>query len=126
MITTSPISGNLLTIGSTAIPELVSYKVTEAKLWKDADRNMQGDIRATLIGVFPKLDLNIGIVNRARAAAIAALLDQSYFDVTYFDPSLNATRTAQFYAADYSMEVQTKQRGLYKPTAVTLIPVSKR
>lgn len=126
MITPEPISGNLLTVGGVAIPELISYKVTEAKLWKDADRNMNGDIRATLIGVFPKIDLNLGVVNRSRGAAIAAQLDSAYFSVTYFDPSLNANRTADFYSADYAFEFQTKQRGLYKPTQITIIPVSKR
>lgn len=126
MITSQPISGNLLTIDGVTIPELVSYKVTQAKLWKDADRNMNGDVRATLIGVFPKIELTIGLVNRARAAAISAKLDKAYFSVTYFDPSLNANRTAQYYAGDYSFELQTKQRGIFKPTQVALVPVSKR
>jgi len=125
MITSTPITGALLTIDGTAIPELVSYKVTPAKLWKDADRNMQGDLRATLIGIFTKLELNIGMVNKTRAAAIAAKLNQAYFSVTYFDPSLNANRTAQFYAGDFSWDLQTKHRGLFKPTAVNLIAVSK-
>lgn len=126
MITATPISGNLLTIDGLTIPELVTYKVTEAKLWKDADRNMNGDVRASLIGIFPKIELNIGFTNKTRAAQIAAKLDKSYFSVTYFDPALNSTRTAQYYAGDYSLELQSKQRGIFKPTAVNLIPVSKR
>lgn len=126
-VTSEPIAGDLLLIDGVTIPEIVSYKVTEAKLWKDADRNMKGDVRATLIGVFPKIEATLGLVNRSRAAQIAAKLDQAYFSVTYFDPSLNANRTAQFYAADYTMEFQTKQRGLFKPsTVITLVPVSKR
>lgn len=119
-------SGNLLTIDGTAITELVNYKVTRAKLWKDADRNMSGDIRATLIGVFPKLELNIGVTTQDRLQDICELLDQSYFSVTYFDQKVGGTRTAQYYASDYSPEMLSKTRGLWKPFTVNLIPVSKQ
>lgn len=125
-IVTSPISGNLLSIGGTVFPELKTYKVTQAKLWKDAERNMNGDVRATLIGVFPKLELQFNVMGKSRAALLASKLDSAYFEVTYFDPSLNANRTAQYYAGDYSIELLSKSRGLYQPTAVNLIPVSKR
>ena len=37
-------SGTLLTIGSTAISGLRSYSVQYNKLWKDAERNMAGNI----------------------------------------------------------------------------------
>lgn len=118
-------SGNLLTISGTSIPELKQYKVTRAKLWKDADRNMNGDIRASLIGIFPKLELSINITTQDRMSQIANLLDQPYFEVTYFDVKLNATRTAQYYAGDYSPELLNKSRGQYKEFTVNLIPVSK-
>lgn len=126
MITPAPYSGTLLTIEGVAIPELISYSVTEAKLWRDSDRNMNGELRATLIGVFPKIELNIGHTNRTRAKEIAEVLDRSYFGVTYFDPSLNTTRTASFYAGDYSIEFESKQRGIMKPVKVNLIPVARR
>ena len=125
-IVTSPISGSLLTIDGQTFPELKTYKVTQAKLWKDAERNMNGDVRATLIGIFPKLELQFNIMGKSRAALLASKLDKSYFSVTYFDPALNASRTAQYYAGDYAIELLSKARGLYQPTAVNLIPVSKR
>lgn len=118
-------NGNLLQINATAIPELRTYKVTRAKLWKDADRNMNGDIRATLIGIFPKLELTIGVTTQDRLQAISTLLDQPYFNVTYFDPRTGNTRTAQYYAGDYSPEMLSKTRGLWKEFTVNLIPVSK-
>lgn len=119
-------SGTLLTIAGTAIPELVEYKVNRAKLWRDADRNMQGEVRATLVGVFPKIELNFNVMTQDRLQAICALLDQAYFSVTYFDPFVGNTRTAQFYAGDYSPQMLSKSRGLWDKFSVNLIPVSKQ
>lgn len=121
----SVFSGNLLTVDGLVIPELKTYKLTRAKLWKDADRNMNGDIRATLIGVFPKLELEIGVTTQDRLNAICAKLDMAYFPVTYFDNKTNGLRTANFYASDYSPEMLSKSRGLWKDFTVNLIPVSK-
>ena len=54
--------GNLVKINGTIIPHIQQYKIGRAKLWKDADRNMAGDVRATLIGIFPKIiDRNYNI-----------------------------------------------------------------
>ena len=41
------ITQKLLRINGTAIDKLVEYEIEWAKLWKDADRNMEGEVRAT-------------------------------------------------------------------------------
>ena len=72
--------GTLLQINGQTIPNIKSYKVGNNKLWADAERNMDGDVRATFIGVFPKLELEIGGVLTSQIVAnLCALLDQSYF-----------------------------------------------
>ena len=89
-------SGNLLTIDGTTIANLKTYKVTYAKLWSNAERNMAGDVRATLIGIFPKLELEIGgNLTENAVSTIAALLNKPYFSVTYFDPKSKTTKTAE-------------------------------
>lgn len=118
--------GNLLKINNTVIPSLKSYKVGRNKLWKNADRNMNGDVRATLIGLFPKIELEIGITTQSQMATITQLLDQAYFTVEYFDVRTQTTTTAQYYASDYSIDLLNKSKGLYKAFTVNLIPVSKR
>lgn len=119
-------SGSLLTIDGTTIANLKSYKVTYAKLWSNAERNMAGDVRATLIGIFPKLELEIGgNLTENAVSTIAALLNKPYFSVTYFDPKSKTTKTASYYASDYSVDMLDKSRGLYKPFTVSLVPVSK-
>ena len=119
-------SGDLLKINNTTITKLTNYGVGRNKLWKDADRNMNGDVRATLIGIFPKLKLNFTYTTQSEMSTISALLDQDYFSVTYFDPRTNSTHTADYYAGDYEVELSNRYRGLYKPFSVNLIPVSKR
>lgn len=116
----------LVKIDNVIIPNLVEFKVGRNKLWKNADRNMNGDVRATLIGIFPKISLKIGICNEEQISILTELLDQSYFEVEYFDVRAQETITASYYASDYEIEILNKQKGLYKPFNVQLVPVSKR
>lgn len=118
--------GDLIKINGTKIPAIVNYKVGRNKLWKDAERNMNGDVRATLIGIFPKIELNIGITTQAQMATITQLLDKDYFTVEYFDVRVQGTTTAQYYAGDYTVDMLSKSRGLYNAFTVSLVPVKKR
>lgn len=119
-------SGDLLKINGTTIRGLSGYKIGYNKLWKDADRNMNGDVRASLIGIFPKLELTFrDALTEDEVSQIIALLDLPYFDVTYFSPKARDTVTARYYAGDYEPELLDKSRGLYKSFTVSLVPVSK-
>lgn len=119
-------NGNLLKINGETIPSIVSYKVGRNKLWKDADRNMNGDVRATLIGIFPKIQLEIGITTQDEMAILTQLLDQDYFEVEFFDVRVQDVVTAKYYAGDYTTDLLDKYKGLYNKMSVSLIPVSKR
>ncbi|MDL2235459.1 hypothetical protein LJC07_04795 [Christensenellaceae bacterium OttesenSCG-928-L17] len=120
-------SGTLLRISGQAIVGLKQYRVSYSKLWKDAERNMNGDVRASMIGVFPKLELEfIDGLTEDQISNLCNLLDQSYFSVTYFDPKTKGTITAQYYASDYAIDMLDKRRGLYKAFTVNLVPVSRR
>ena len=119
-------SGDLIKINGKVIPAITNYKVGRNKLWKDADRNMAGDVRATLIGIFPKIELSIGYITQEEMAQLCELLDQSFFNVEYFDVRVQGTTTAKYYAGDYAIEIFDKSKGLYKPFTVSLVPVSKR
>ena len=119
-------SGDLLKINSQAVPKLKQYKISYSKLWKNADRNMDGAVSATLIGVFPKLELEFGgVLTEDDISSIATKLNAAYFSVAYFDVKQKATRTAQFYASDYTASLMDKAKGLYEPFTVSLVPVGK-
>jgi len=119
-------SGTLLKINGIAIPYLKEYKVLRAKLWKDAERNMEGEIRATFIGLFPKLILRMNYMDEDQLAALTQLLDKSQFSVEYFDVRTQGIHTADYYASDYTVGLLDKSRGLYEPFEVSLVPISAR
>ena len=119
-------TGDLVKIDGVTIPHIVSYKIGRAKLWKDSDRNMSGDVRATLIGIFPKIQMEIGYTTQEEMSEIVQLLDKDFFTVEWFDVRTKETYEAQYYASDYDVELDSKTRGRYKPFSVSLVPVSKR
>lgn len=118
--------GDLLKINGVKIPKISSYKVGRNKLWKDADRNMNGDVRATLIGIFPKITIEIAPTTEDEMSQIVQLLDQAYFMVEFFDVRIHGTTTAQYYAGDFDPDLLSKHRGLYDKMTISLVPVSKR
>lgn len=119
-------TGDLVKINNNIIPHIVSYKIGRAKLWQGSERNMNGDIRASLIGIFPKIVMTVGYTTQAEMSALTQLLDQDYFTVTWFDVRIQETVSTQYYAGDYEVELDNKTKGRYKPFEVSLVPVSKR
>ncbi len=118
-------TGTLIKINGITLPKVKSFKTGRNKFWKDAERNMQGELRSTLIGVFPKLEVEFSITTESEISTIVALLDNAYFTVQYFDVRSKSLKSAQYYCADYSVELFSKSRGLYAPFKVSLIPVRK-
>ena len=119
-------TGDLVQIDGITIPHIVSYKIGRAKLWKDSERNMSGDIRATLIGIFPKIQLEVGYTTQEEMSELTQILDKDFFEVTWYDVRVNDTISAKYYAGDYDVELDSKSKGRYKPFSVSLVPVSKR
>lgn len=119
-------TGDLVKVNGTRLPYVVSYKISRAKLWKNSERNMAGDIRATLVGIFPKIIVQVGYTSQEQMANLTRLLDQDFFEVEWFDVRTQETITANYYASDYDIELDNKYKGRYKPFEVSLVPVSKR
>jgi len=101
------------------------YKVSRAKLWTDAGRNMAGEMKATLIGVFPKISLEFRHLTRAELTTVTGLLDEAVLSVKWFDAKSNSVKTANFYSSDYEYPVYDGQRELYQPFSVNLIAFKK-
>ena len=119
-------SGDLVQIDGVTLPHIVSYKIGRAKLWKDSERNMAGDIRATLLGIYPKIQLTIGYTTQEEMSQLTQILDKDFFTVTWFDVRVQETISTQYYASDYDVELDSKAKGRYKPFSVNLVPVSQR
>lgn len=113
------------TTGTYTAFRLSKYDVQYAKLWADSDRNMNGDIRASLIGIFPKLICEMAPKERSTVSALAALLNQAYFNVKYYDIQTNSVKTARYYAGDFDTTLLMRQGGIIDKVPFSLVPVSR-
>lgn len=121
------ISGDLLKINNEKVSGLKAYDVESNLLWADAERNMNGDVRATYLGEYPKLLLEFHDgMTQDEVKTLYRQLSAPYFNVTYFHPGLGENVTAQYYRSDYKLSLLDKQRALYKAFSVNLIPISRR
>ncbi|MCL2094778.1 hypothetical protein FWH13_01540 [Candidatus Saccharibacteria bacterium] len=120
------ISGDLLKINGQPVVGLSQHRISYAKLWSEAERNMSGDLRATYAGGYPRLELEIGgILTSDRVQQLIQLLDTPYLSVTFYNPKIKNVETAQYYAGDFQIELLERERELYKPFTVNLIPFSR-
>jgi hypothetical protein len=120
------IDNPLITIGSLTLTELVKFEMNYSKLWKDADRNMNGDVSATFIGVFPNITAETTPLTQDQVETLCAALDQPYFSMTFWDPSSGTQKTTNYYASDYKITLLSRITGMYGTVEFSVIPVSKR
>lgn len=121
------ISGDLLRINGEKVSGLKTYDFESNLLWTDAERNMNGDVRATYLGEYPKLALEFHEgLTQDEVKTLYRQLSSPYFSVTYFHPGIGSNVTAQYYRSDYKLSLLDKRRGLYKSFTVNLIPISRR
>lgn len=120
------IDNPLIVIGGLSLTQLVKYDVNYSKLWKDADRNMNGDVSATFIGVFPNIDAETMPLTQAEAVTLCTALDQPYFSATFWDPATNSQVTASYYASDYTVSLLNRASGKYAGVSFSIVPISKR
>lgn len=115
----------LITINGVTLAtgETESYTLTYAKLWKNADRNMNGTVSATLIGVFPNINVKTTKLSFAKAQSLSAAINAAYFSVTFWDTQTGTSKTANFYAADH--DVTLLNECTYGQVTIQLVPVSK-
>ena len=119
------ITARLLKINGTDISNICEYSVQYNKLWADADRNMAGDVRATLIGVFPKIVVKTTAQEINKVMTMGTLLNTPYFSVTYFDFLTNTTKTANYYASDFEVKLLLRNGSYVDAVSFSLVPVSK-
>ncbi len=116
----------LLTINGNTITNIKKYRVSYAKQYTDADRAMDGSLRATFIGVFPKIELEFTPVNRTYMSTLAGFFNAPSFTVVYYDVESNSTETGTFYAGDFNPELYRKDNEMYSGFTINLIPFTKR
>jgi hypothetical protein len=84
---------------------------------------MNGDVSATLIGVFPNIAVKTTKLSETKAQSISTAINAAYFSVSFWDTQTKSTKTANFYAADHDITLlNTCTIGQIE---IQLVPVSK-
>lgn len=119
----------LLKIGTTDITSYIrkpkGYKVGRNKLWTGAGRNMAGELKATFIGIFPKVTVDFTYLTETQLGVLTPLLDQASFTLYWWDARSSSLKSGTYYASDYEIPLFDETRDLYEPFSVSLIPFKK-
>lgn len=107
------------------ISKLTKFSVGRNKLWTDSGRNMAGELKSTFIGLFPKITLEFSYLTTDEVSIIAGLLDQPSFTVSWFDVVSKSHKSADYYASDFDVPAFDKDRQLWEPFSVNLVPFKK-
>ncbi len=119
-----PYSGELLTLNGQVIKKLVTYEIERNKLWgSDTGRNMAGDNKGTLVGIFPKLYLEFGPMTDDELQKIEDILDTASIECVYYNNKYKKACRANYYAGNYKTKLRRKKDMTYKGFTVNLIPI---
>lgn len=122
----------IVTIGDTTT-NMGNY-ITEAKygynkMWgSDSGRNLNGDMVATLVGIFPKIVLQFRPLTKDELEIIVPILDSARQSITYYDPNKKQNVTMTTYTGDYEITNKKIINGNAKNEgfSCSFISVSKR
>ena len=104
-----------------------AYSVAYCKLWSsDTGRSMTGENKGTLLGIFPKITVNLGRMNEDDMSAIINLTMQASANVKYYDVGKKGLVTASFYFGDVSAELEKQSSMYHKGNSFSIIANKKR
>ena len=87
---------------------LTPFKVGKNKLWgEDTGRTMSGELFGTLIGVFPKIEVQFFMDDEVELSNLLTILDSAFQTVEYYDPKTRTLVELGTYTNDYVTELIT-------------------
>ena len=91
---------NYLSLGDYLVEAKYSYN----KLWSsDSGRNLAGTNSGTLKGIFPKIILQFGPLNKTQLETLAPILDAPSQKIKYYDPNKRTTVEMDTYTGDWEI-----------------------
>lgn len=118
----------LLVINGWIVPKLIKYDTVYTKLWaNDVGRDMSGENKGTLIGIFPKLSIDVGEYNQVEMQTFLSLASKPKFDIDWYDEETGQLEKGVSYSiGDYSISLKDAKRMIYKSFSFELNPNKKR
>lgn len=95
------------------------------KLWaEDSGRNLAGTQIGTLIGIFPKIEMQFRGLTKEEIHEIAPILDSAAQKVQYYDDNKGSNVTIDTYTGDWSLS--NKSINVNEPFSISFIARKRR
>lgn len=110
-----------------AFDKIYSYKVSYNKVFdEDSGRNADYEMEGTLIGVFPRLDLEIGRLTFDEASELLGVSNIANFEFSWFDFETQTFISSDYYMSNPSVEIRKLSNKKTEPFSISIIPKKKR
>lgn len=95
------------------------------KLWaEDSGRNLAGTQSGTLIGIFPKIEMQFRRLTKEEVHEIAPILDSASQTVQYYDDNKGQNVTMATYTGDWTLS--NKSINVNEPFSISFISKKRR
>ena len=95
------------------------------KLWaEDSGRNLAGTQSGTLIGIFPKIEMQFRRLTKEEVHDIAHILDSASQTVQYYDDNKGQNVTMATYTGDWTLS--NKSINVNEPFSISFIAKKRR
>ena len=95
------------------------------KLWaEDSGRNLAGTQSGTLIGIFPKIEMQFRRLTKEEVHEIAPVLDSASQTVQYYDDNKGQSVTMSTYTGDWTLS--NKSINVNEPFSISFIAKKRR
>jgi len=118
----------VLYIDGWLVPKLIKYEIAYNKLWADdSGRDMAGNNKGTLIGIFPKLQVQVGSFNEEEMSNFLKKVNKAELKVDWYDAETKGMRQQiSYYINDFSISPKNTKTMKYSSFNFNLIPNRKR
>jgi len=114
---------SLIVDGLNLGPFILEAKYGYHKLWsEDTGRNLAGTQSGTLIGIFPKITVQVKKLTQAQLEQLAPILDKATQSLTYYDPNKQDNITLSTYTGDWELV----NRGIQQNEGFSIAFISRK
>ena len=110
------------------VPKLIQYEIGYNKLYaEDSGRDLDGNNRATLIGIFPKLQVKVGSYDEQEMSEFLKKVNKPELRISWYDPEIKGMREGiSYYINDFNISLKRAGLMIYEGFSFNLIPNQKR
>lgn len=118
----------VLYIDGWLVPRLIKYEIAYNKLWADdSGRDMAGNNKGTLIGIFPKIQVQVGPFDEDEMKTFLQKVNKAELKINWYDPEIKDIRSGvSYYINDFTVSPKNTKTMKYNAFSFNLIPNKKR